>query len=141
MHGGEEISRGFVVACGDGSELLELTEKILNEMTRFVHLLVEGPLDFAVPLGRDHRGFTCRKKRVDDTLVGIEGFVRQQNGGFHLRQQHVGAFQIMNLARGEEESERITQRVDKSMDFGAQSALAAPDRLVFADFFWAPALC
>ena len=27
------------------------------------------------------------------------------------------------------------------MDFGAQSAFAAPDRLVFAVFFWAPALC
>ena len=47
----------------------------------------------------------------------------------------------MSLARGEEEGERIAQRVDKSMDFGAQSALAAPNRLVFAGFFWAPALC
>jgi hypothetical protein len=27
------------------------------------------------------------------------------------------------------------------VDFGAQSALAAPDRLVLAVFFWAPALC
>ena len=76
MDCGEEISGGFVVACGDGSELFELAEEILDEMPRFVYLLVERPLDFAVPLGRDHRGFACRKKRVDDTLVGIEGFVR-----------------------------------------------------------------
>jgi hypothetical protein len=27
------------------------------------------------------------------------------------------------------------------MDFGAQPLFAAPDRLVFAGFFWAPALC
>src|SRR6266446_10218271 len=47
----------------------------------------------------------------------------------------------MRLARGQEEGERIAQCVDHRMNFGAQSAFAAPDCLVFAVFFWAPALC
>lgn len=141
MDGGEEISGGFVITRGDGSVLLELAEEILHEMARLVQLLVEAALGFAVALGRDHRGFACREKRVDHALVGVEGFVRQQSVGFHLRQQHVGACQIMRLALGQEEGQRIAQRVDQGMDFGAQSALAAPDRLVFAGFFWAPALC
>src|ERR1039458_3893573 len=100
MDRGEKISGGFVITCGDGSELLELAEEILDQMARLVYLLVEGSVDFAVVLCRDQRGFAGRKKRFDDPLVGIEGFVRQQNVGLHLRQQRVGAVQIMSLARG-----------------------------------------
>jgi hypothetical protein len=47
----------------------------------------------------------------------------------------------MGLARGQEETEWIAQGIDQGMDFGAQSAFAAPDRLVFVVFFGAPALC
>jgi hypothetical protein len=47
----------------------------------------------------------------------------------------------MGLARRQDEVQRIAQRVDKRMNLGAQPALAAPDRLVFAVFFCAPALC
>jgi hypothetical protein len=41
----------------------------------------------------------------------------------------------------EEEGQRISKCIDHGMDFGAQSAFAAPDRLVFAVFFGAPAVC
>src|SRR5246127_4135586 len=47
----------------------------------------------------------------------------------------------MRLAWGQEERYRIAQCVDHGMDFGAQPAFAAPNRLVFTVFFWAPALC
>src|SRR5882757_2836933 len=47
----------------------------------------------------------------------------------------------MGLAGSQEKRGGIAQRVGHGVDFGAQSALAAPDRLVFAVFFWAPALC
>jgi len=59
----------------------------------------------------------------------------------HLRQQRISALQIMCLTWCQEEGKRIAQGVDQRMDFGAQSAFAAPDCLVFAVFFWAPALC
>jgi hypothetical protein len=36
MHGGEEVSSGFIVAGGDGTELLELGEEVLDEMAFFV---------------------------------------------------------------------------------------------------------
>jgi hypothetical protein len=41
----------------------------------------------------------------------------------------------MRLARGQDEPNRVAQRVDHGMDFGAQPAFAASDRLVFAGFF------
>lgn len=47
------------------------------------------------------------------------GFICQQRVGFHLRQQHVGALQIMGLACRQEEGERIAQGIDQGMDFGA----------------------
>jgi hypothetical protein len=49
--------------------------------------------------------------------------------------------QIMGLARRQDEVQRIAQRIDKRMNLGAQPTFAAPDRLVFAVFFCAPALC
>jgi hypothetical protein len=47
----------------------------------------------------------------------------------------------MSLTRCQDEAQRIAQRIDKRVNLGAQPAFAAPDRLVFADFFCAPALC
>jgi hypothetical protein len=59
---------------------------------------------------------------------------RQQGVGLHLGQKHVGTLQIMSLPRSQEEGPRIPEGVDHGMDFGAQSAFAASNRLVFAVF-------
>ena len=47
----------------------------------------------------------------------------------------------MDFATGQMETSRTAQRINQSMDFGAQSTARPPDRLVFPVFFWAPALC
>src|SRR3984885_451722 len=47
----------------------------------------------------------------------------------------------MGFARGQKEGEWIAKGVNQGVDFGAQPAVAGPDRLVLASFFWAPALC
>jgi len=36
----------------------------------------------------------------------------------------------MGLSWGQQEAQRVAERVDQSVDFGAQSALAAADRLI-----------
>jgi hypothetical protein len=135
VDGGKKVSGGFVVARGNRAILLELAVEILNEMPRLVHFFVEGALDFAIAFGWDNGRFSCRTKRFDDALVGIERFVGQKSIGLHLRQQHVGTLQIMGLARGEEKGERIAQGIDQGMNFSAQPAFAAPNRLVLAVFF------
>jgi hypothetical protein len=141
MDCGEEISGGFVVARGDSSKLLELAEEVLNEMTRLESRFVIGALGFAIVPGWNHGGFASRAKRLDHTLIGVECFVCQQSVGLHVRQQRIGAFQIMCLARGQKEGEWIAQGVDQGVNFGAQPAVAGPDRLGLTVFFWAPALC
>jgi hypothetical protein len=53
----------------------------------------------------------------------------------------VGPDQVVCFAAGQEEADRVAQRIDQGVDLGAQSAARAPDRLVLTSFFWAPALC
>jgi hypothetical protein len=92
-------------------------------------------LFFAIAPGWDHGGFSRGAKRVNHTLIGIECFVCQQSMSLHPRQQCVGAFQIMGFAKGQKEGEWIAQGVNQRVDFGAQPAVAGPDRLVLAVFF------
>ena len=135
MDAGEEVSGGLVVAGRNRSVLLELTIEVFHEVARLVQFLVVEALNLSITLGRNDERFSCRKQRLDDALIGIESFVCQQGVGLHLGQKYVGTLQIMSLPRSQEEGQRISKGVDHGMDFGAQSAFAAPDRLVFAVFF------
>ena len=135
MDAGEEVSGGLVVAGRNRSVLLELTIEVFHEVARLVQFLVVEALNLSITLGRNDERFSCRKQRLDDALIGIESFVCQQSVGLHLGQKYVGTLQIMSLPRSQEEGQRISKGVDHGMDFGAQSAFAAPDRLVFAVFF------
>ena len=135
MDGSEEVSDCLIVASGNRSVLLELTIEVLHEVARLVDLLVVATLNLSIGLGRNDQLFSCRKQRLDDALIGIESLVCQQGVGQHLRQKRVGTFQIMSLPRSQEEGQRIAKGIDHGMDFRAQSAFAAADRLVFAVFF------
>ena len=48
MDGGEEVSGGLVVACGNSSVLLELAEEVLHQVARLVHLPVKGALNVSI---------------------------------------------------------------------------------------------
>ena len=119
MDSGKVVSGGLVVAGGDGAELLEPAVEVFDEMSGLVHLFVERARGFAVALGRDNAGLARSLERLDDALVGIEGFVGEQSIGLHVRQQRVSPLQIMGLARGQEEADWIAQGIDQGMDFGA----------------------
>ena len=90
---------------------------------------------------RDHRGLTSGRQRLDHARVRVAGLVGDQRGGLHVGQQAVGPNQVVCLAAGQEEADRVAQRVDQGVDLGAQSAARASDCLILASFFWAPALC
>ena len=137
----EEISCGLVVAGCYGSELLEFSEEIFDQMASFVDLPVELPWDLSVGFGRNDGELAGRREGGKDPLVGIIRLVREERVRLHAREQRVGSEQIMGLARREVEADRIAQSINQSMDFGAQTAAGSSDRLVFANFFFAPALC
>ena len=141
MNGGEEIAGGLVVASGDGAELLEFGEEVLDEVARLVDFTIIGARLAPVGFGGDHGGLAGSGERGAHPSVGIESLVGDQRVGLHARQEMVGADEIVCLSAGQEEADRIAERIDQGMDLGAQSAARAPDRLIFVEFFLAPALC
>jgi len=141
MYGGEEVSGSLVIARGYSAELLELGEEILDQVARLEQVPVIVAAHFPVGLGRDHDGLASREERFNDPLLGIERLIGDQRLGLHGRQKVVGAEKIVRLAAGQGEADRIAERIDQRVDFGAQSTARAADRLVLAGFFWAPALC
>jgi len=92
-------ARKFLVSC---PVLLELAEEVLHQVARLVHFPVKrcaGPFDCSWV---GSRAFSCCKQRFDHALVGIEGFIRQQGIGLHLRQEPIGSFHVMGLAGSQE---------------------------------------
>src|SRR4028118_1134717 len=77
MDGSGVAGVGFVVAGGDGPELLQLGEGVLDQVAPAVHVAVEADDGLAVGLGRDHRGGTTLVKLRPEP-VGVEGLVAEQ---------------------------------------------------------------
>jgi hypothetical protein len=139
LNSGEEISSEFVVAGGDGTKVLELVEEALDEVAFAIEREIALTLGFSVGLWRNHRSDSSPGERVDQ-WIGVVGLVAEQGAGIDGVDQRLGASQIVALTRREDQFDGIAQRIDKSVDFGSQSAARSADGL-FAVFFRAPALC
>jgi hypothetical protein len=55
VDGRQAISDGFVVARGDGTELFEVAEEILDQVARLIKFSVKAGEPHAVWLGWDYR--------------------------------------------------------------------------------------
>jgi hypothetical protein len=139
LHSGNKISGEFVVACGDSSKVLEFIEEALDEVAFAVEREIANPVGFAVRFWRDDRS-DFALGQGGDKRIGVEGLVGDQGVGIGGFNQIRGARQIMGLTWGEDQVDRIAKSIDKSVDFGCQSAARPADRLR-AVFFRAPALC
>src|SRR3954466_1431861 len=138
---GQEASCGLVVAGGNGPELLELGEEVLDQVPGLVEVFVKGARYRAGFARWDHRCFTGFSKRLEHPLVGIERFVGNERLGLKVGQQGIGSSQIVLLTAGEMKADRIAERIDGGVDFGAQPAARASDGLILTPFLRAPALC
>jgi hypothetical protein len=112
MDGGEEISCSFVEAGGDSAELFEFAEEIFDQMSCLVNFLVERTRCFSVLPGRYDGRFSGGCQWPDGAIIGIEGLVGDQDVSGHLRQQGIGAGQIVNLSCLPESRRRRTGRAD-----------------------------
>ena len=63
-----------------------------------------------------------------------EGFVSDQSAGRHVRQQRIGAGQIVRLSSRQQKRQRIAECVDQGVDLGAETAPATSDRLILVFF-------
>ena len=141
MNAGQKASCGLVVAGGNGPELLELGEEVLDQMPGLVEVFVEGARCRPGLPRWDHGCLAGVSQRLEYPLVGIERFVGDERLGLKVGQQGIGSGQIVLLTAGEMKADRIAERIHQRVDLGGQPALAAPDRLVWPSFLGAPAAC
>src|SRR3954462_12294104 len=141
VNAGQEASCGLVVAGGNGPELLELGEEVLDQMPGLVEVFVKGARRLAAFARWDDRRLAGLGQRLEYPLVGIEGFVGNECLGLKLREQRIGSGQIVLLTAGEMKAGRIAERIHQGVDLGGQPALAAADGLIIAQFLGAPAAC
>jgi len=71
---------------------------------------------------------------VEDSAIGIEGAICDQQVGGHMRQQRISPGQVVRLSRGQQQAQRIAERVNQRMDLAAQTAAAAAKCLVLRFF-------
>jgi hypothetical protein len=84
----------------------------------------------------DHDRYTSRLQRFDDPLISVVRLIRQQRLRFQVGQKRVRSQKIMDLARGQNDLQWITQSVIQNVEFAAQAAFASADRLIFTGFSW-----
>ena len=139
MDASEEVSGQFVVARGDGTKVLEFVEEALDEIA----LAIEGEVarHRRCPAGmrRNHWSDLPPGEEIDEA-IGVIGLVADQGRRVVLCEQRLGANKIVGLSWREHQLHGIAQSIDERVNFGAQSAARAADRLR-AVFFAAPALC
>ena len=121
MHPGKEIPGEFVVARGDGAELLELIEEALDEISFAVECEVACARSLAVGLGWDDRGDLALDEDADE-WIGVVSFVADQGIWVDVLDQRFGASKIMRLSGGEHQLDGIAQRIGERMNLGGQSA-------------------
>jgi hypothetical protein len=141
VDGGEEVTPGLVVSGGNGTKLLELGKEVLDQMACLVEMTIIVTDHLTVGFGGDDRGLASNGQWLDNPLIGIERLITDQGVGLHGREKVICPNEVMSLATSEEEADEVAQCVGQGVDLGAQSAARATDRLVLAEFFWAPALC
>jgi hypothetical protein len=138
---GQEASGGLVIAGGDGPELLELGEEVLDQMPGLVEVFVKGARCLAgIPRWDDHRLAGLGQRR-EHALVGIERLVGNEGVRFQPGQKSIRSGQVVLLTAREMEADRIAERIHQGVDLGGQPALAAADGLILANFLGAPAAC
>ncbi len=141
MDGRKEILPAFVVAGGNGSELLEFGKEVLDEVAGFVEIGVIGARGLAVGAGRNNGNDPRLFERLDHPLVGIVSFVGEESPSLQAWQQGIGTDQIVDLPRCEMEARWVAHGIGGGVDLGRQPTLAAPNRLLLTIPPFAPALC
>ena len=141
VNAGQEASCSLVVSGGNGPELLELGEEVLDQMPGLVEVFVKGARGLAGFPRRDDGRLAGLGQRFEHALVRIERLVGNERLGLKLREQRIGSSQIVRLTASQMEANRIAERIDQRVDLGGQPALATANGLVFAKFLGAPAAC
>ena len=113
----------------------QLCEEVLDQMARRIKLSVIVARRRLVGSRWNLRGLAGGRQRLKVARLGVGCLVGDERIDLDCGQQVVGPDQVVCLAAGQEEVDRVAQRVDQGVDLGAQSAARAPDRWSSPAFF------
>ena len=94
MNTTQERICSFVVARCDATVLLQASKEVLDEMTRFVQVLVVVALFFAVPTAWDDYLLALLQERLYDPLLRVIAFVGKNCSSWSGCKQYVGTFEV-----------------------------------------------
>lgn len=139
LHESEKAVCGLVVAGGDTAGVFELVEKALDAVSEAVDGVLDGELDLAIGLGRDHRHCAVKAGVVAD-VVAVVSLVAQQRerpfGG--TVGQLAGDPCIVGFSGGDQQPERQAVGVGVGVEFGREAAARTAKTLAMSPPF-APA--
>ena len=126
----EEVAGELVVTCGDAAEVLHAAEGALDDVAGLVGERIEGmPVHPGDLVGDDGRGAARSQKAVQ--MVDVIGLVADQAAARRrCGDQRRRAFDIGDLAAGQEDGVRSPFAIDERVDLGRAPAARAADRLV-----------
>lgn len=139
MDAGEKVFCELVVACRDGTKVLEFVEEALDQVALAIKGEVAGQWDRTAGMGRNDRSDLPVGEGFDEG-ISIIGLVTDQSRRIGLLEQGLRTSEVAGLAWRKHQLDGIAQGIDERVNFGAQSAARSADRLL-AVFLRAPALC
>ena len=123
----EKILRPLIVACGNGSVLLECGKEVFNEMPCFVQVLIIITRSSTITLGRNHCHLALLLESLNHTFIGIYPLsVRSVSAESSLSRTSAPS-RSQEESRSQMKADWIAQSINRGMNLGTQSAFAATD--------------
>lgn len=139
-YGREEVSGELVEACGDASEVFELTEEALDEIALPIEVEIDRALQLAILLSGDVGTAAVGLDEIDDGLGVIAAISDESPGRRKAFDQGFDSGLVRSLAWREYDPQRQAILVHQDVDLGAQSSTRTADGVIRAPFL-PPAAC
>jgi len=101
--------------------LLELVEEALDDVALLIEIAVVGALDLAVPLGRDDDLGSSFGDLIAQ-MIGVVALIADRGARIEALDKVMCEGDIVTLPGRTNQAERITERVTRGVDLGAQPA-------------------
>lgn len=131
MDHSREAAVGFVCAHGDAFELFELTEEILDQMTPFIHLLIDLEGLCTTRVLRDD-GLGATFVDLGDYDVAVESLVGDQRTETNTVNKRWNTDRVEAMTGQENETYEIAERVGEGEDFGRHASLGTAYGLILS---------
>jgi len=118
MDGAKEVDGGFVVACSNGTVLLQPGKEVLDQMAGLIQMPVIVTLHGTGTDAGNHHRLTCLNEWRHHPYLSVVGLVGNNQIGRCITEQDIGTFQIGCMPRREVKTSGVAQRIHRGMDFG-----------------------